>query len=216
MPDALPGSLWTRIQRDPVRAPEHIALAAAKRFAPAAQRWAARGDPGLAPSEHARLAVRRHVRAAWIEGAVTGLGGGLTAVADLAALAWIQSRMVYFIAAAYGFDPHHPMRPAELLALQGVYETPADARAALDGLGKPLALQLIASRARREKALASRLVKFVGRQVASRATPRLIPVLSAPLSATQNGRATAALARRALVYYGGEQALAGDGSQARP
>ena len=37
--------------------------------------------------------------------------------------------MVFYIAAAYGYDPRHPMRPAELLALWGVYDTPAEARA---------------------------------------------------------------------------------------
>ena len=42
----------------------------------------------------------------------------------------------------------HPMRPAELLALQGIYDTPAEARAALDGMGKLMAQAMV------EKALA--------------------------------------------------------------
>ena len=60
-------------------------------------------------------------------------------VADLAALAWIQSRMVFFVAAAFGWDPLDPMRPAELLVLQGVYDDPYAARAALDGTGTTIA-----------------------------------------------------------------------------
>jgi hypothetical protein len=35
------------------------------------------------------------------------------------------------------------MRPAELLALQGVYETPEQARAALDGMGKLMAQAMV-------------------------------------------------------------------------
>ena len=41
--------------------------------------------------------------------------------------------MVFYIAAAYGYDLRHPMRPAELLALWEVYETPAEARAPSTG-----------------------------------------------------------------------------------
>ena len=36
----LPPGLWDRLRLDPVRAPEHIALAAARTFAPQAARWA--------------------------------------------------------------------------------------------------------------------------------------------------------------------------------
>jgi hypothetical protein len=50
-------------------------------------------------------------------------------VPDIAALIWIQSRMVFSIAAAMGYDPRDPMRPAELLVLYELYEDPAAARA---------------------------------------------------------------------------------------
>ena len=36
---ALPASLWARLRADPSRAPEHLALAAAERHAPAAREW---------------------------------------------------------------------------------------------------------------------------------------------------------------------------------
>ena len=70
------------------------------------------------------MARRRHVNLASVEGAATGVGGFITLIPDLVGLAWIQSRLVFFIAAAYGFDPHDPMRPAELLVLNRLYDTP--------------------------------------------------------------------------------------------
>jgi len=200
--DALPGNLWEKIQEDPARAPEHIALAAAKRFAPAAERFAVE-HAGRPPDVVARHAVKSHVRWARLEGAALGIGGALTAVPDIAALAWLQSRMVFFIAAAHGFDPHDPMRPAELLALQGFYETPEEARAGLDGLAKPLAVSYIESRLQREEAIFGRLARILGKQVAKRAASRMIPFLAAPLSSIQNARGTSELGRRAITYYGG-------------
>ena len=67
------------------------------------------------------MAKRRHASLARLEGAATGVGGFLTVVPDIVLLAWIQSRLVFFVAAAYGFDPRDPMRPAELLVLRDLY-----------------------------------------------------------------------------------------------
>src|SRR5918992_2401005 len=145
-----PSSLWERIRAEPERAPEYIALAAAERFGPQAERWVQVAGPGHTPHELADVAYRKHVRLARLEGAALGIGGAITAGPDLVALLWIQSRMVFYIAAAHGFDPRHPMRPAELLTLQGVYPTAAEARHALDGVGKRLAQALA------EKAVLSR------------------------------------------------------------
>ena len=201
--EELPASLFQRLRAEPERAPEHLALAAAERFGPAAERWAALMAAHHAPPEAAAIAYKKHVRRSGLEGAAAGLGGAFTIVPDLAALAWIQGRMVFFIAAAYGFDPQDPMRPAELLTLQGVYPTAAEARTALDGAGVPLARQFVRSKRDSDEQLVPRLVKLVGRQVAKRAVLKLVPVLSSPVSAVANRQATADLGRRALTYYGG-------------
>lgn len=201
-PGPVPRSLWERIKADPGRAPEHIALAAGDRFAGPAERWARRARHRHGQAEIARIAGRRHVRIAQLEGGIAGLGGGFTVPADLAALAWIQGRMTFFIAAAFGFDPRDPMRPAELLMLQELYETPAEARAALDGIGTSIAVQYVVSQGNREEALTRRLLKMVGRTLAKRAVYRVMPILSAPVSAAQNGRVTSRLAHRAIAYYG--------------
>jgi hypothetical protein len=198
-----PRSLWDRILAEPERAPEHIALAASERFGPQAEEWVRTAGAGQSPEQLATVAFRKHVRLARLEGGVLGVGGALTAAPDVVALIWIQSRMVFYIAAAYGYDPTHPMRPAELLALQGVYPTAAAARQALDGMGKPMAQAMV------EKALASRstdrlhrrLVRYLARRMLRRYAGRLIPFIGAPLGAIQNGSATKEVGQLALSYY---------------
>jgi hypothetical protein len=198
-----PRSLWNRLLAEPERAPEHIALAAAERFGPQAEEWVRIAGPGHTPEELAKVAFRKHVRLARVEGGLLGVGGAITAAPDVVALIWIQSRMVFYIAAAYGYDPRHPMRPAELLALEGVYPTPAAAREALDGMGKLMAQAMV------EKALSSRsadrlhrrLLKYLAKRMARRYAARLIPFIGAPIGAIQNGNATREIGQLALSYY---------------
>jgi EcsC protein family len=200
-----PRSLWNRILAEPARAPEYIALAAADHFGPEAEEWVRIAGPGRSPKKLARIAYRKHVRLARLEGGLLGLGGVFTAAPDIVALLWIQSRMIFYIAAAHGYDPRHPMRPAELLALQGVYRTPAAARQALDGVGKHLA-QAVVERAlsgRPMDRLHRRLVRYLAQRLARHYGGKLIPIIGAPLGAMQNAGSTKDLGRLALTYYGG-------------
>ena len=103
--ERLPEGLWARIRAEPDRAPEYIALAAAERFAPTAEEWVRIAGPGHTPEQLARVAYKKHVRLARLEGGALGIGGAITAGPDLVALLWIQSRMLFYIAAAYGYDP---------------------------------------------------------------------------------------------------------------
>jgi hypothetical protein len=203
--DRPPKSLWQSVLAQPERAPELIALAAADRFGPQAADWVQIAGPGHTPDELAKVAYRKHVRLARLEGGVLGIGGVITAAPDMVALLWIQSRMVFYIAAAQGYDPRHPMRPAELLSLQGVYESPAQARAALDGMGKLMAQAMVekALAGRSVESLQRRLVKYLARRLARRYAGRLIPFIGAPIGAVQNAGATKELGRLALSYYGG-------------
>jgi hypothetical protein len=203
-----PRSLWENIRAEPNRAPEYIALAAAERFGPAAEEWVRIAGPGHTPQQLAQVAYTKHVRLSRLEGAALGIGGVVTAGPDLVALLWIQSRMVFYIAAAHGFDPRHPMRPAELLTLQGVYPTAADAREALDGAGRHLALAVAerAMRSGRNEAIHARLAKYAAKRIARRYAGRLIPLVGAPIGAIQNAGATKELGQKALAYYGGGQA----------
>src|SRR3712207_1457881 len=140
------------------------------------------------------MAKTRHATLARLEGAATGVGGFVTVVPDLAALAWIQSRLVFYVAAAYGFDPHDPMRPAELLVLQELYASPAEARAALDGVGPSVASAWVGARAGGDEDLALRLARMVGRGAAKRVVTRLIPGVAIAFNAVGNERDTRALA----------------------
>ena len=116
---SVPDSVWRRILAEPQRAPELIALAASERFAEPAERWATQVGPGHGQDAAAlaEVAFKKHVRLSRLEGGALGFGGIVTAAPNLAGLMWIQARMVFFIAAAHGYDPRHPMRPAELLSL---------------------------------------------------------------------------------------------------
>ena len=203
----MPDPVWRRILAEPERAPELIALAASDRFAAPAEAWVAKVGAGQAPASLAQIAVKKHVRLSRVEGGALGLGGLITTAPNLAGLAWIQARMVFFIAAAHGYEPRHPMRPAELLSLWGVYETPAAARESLDGIGATMAESFVNSKLAgpRERALSQMLVRYVGKRVAKRMAGRLVPFLGAPVSAIQNGGSTKDLGRRALAYYGGTE-----------
>ena len=201
----LPPSLWERLRNDPARAPEYIALAASERHAPAAAAWVEERKQmySHSPAELAQMAKRRHAALARFGGAATGVGGIVTVIPDLAAAAWIQSRLVFFIAAAYGYDPFDPMRPAELLVIRDLYPDPQSARRALDGAGTSVVQAYAGSKMQRDEALAKRLARFVGRRLTRRLAGRLIPFAAIAFNAIGNERETRALADKAIAFYGG-------------
>ncbi len=201
----VPDRLWRQIVDNPERAPELMALAASTRFAAPAAEWVRVAGTGRSHQKLARTAYRKHVHLSRGEGLALGLGGVVTSAANVAGLGWIQARMVFFIAAAYGFDPHDPMRPAELLYLWDVYESPAQARESLDGVGASMAETLVKTKLsqRDNRSLTNRMLRYVGKRAVKRYSGRLIPLLGAPISAVQNGGSTKDLGQRALKYYGG-------------
>jgi uncharacterized protein (DUF697 family) len=95
---------------------------------------------------------KRHAILARMEGAAAGVPGSLVPVVgtaasvlpDITALAWIQSRMVVHIAAVYGYDTTDRETAAELLVLQGFYNTTEAARVAVSEAGKRVANRLSA------------------------------------------------------------------------
>ena len=198
-----PKELWEQIRARPNRAPELIALAASERLAPGAESWAA-GHAHEVPADRARRAVRFHVRTSRLEGAAAGLAGAWGLIPDLLALAWLESRLVFYVAASFDFDPRHPMRPAELLTLTGVYPTAEEAREALDGEGRHAALAYADSKMRGdEKRVSGRLIRMVGGHFTKRTAGKLIPGVASPINAIQNGNAVGELGEKAIRFYGG-------------
>ncbi len=201
----LPPGLWDRLKLDPLRAPEHIALAAARQFGPQARDWAAdkRKNYDIAPAKLAKMAKKRHATIARFEGAATGVGGFVTILPDLAAVAWIQSRLVFYIAAAYGFDPEDRMRPAEALVIFDFYKDPPTARRALDGAGSTMAAAYVGNVLQRDEVLGLRLAKLVGVRGARHLAGRMIPGAAIAFNSIGNERRTRAIADRAIRFYGG-------------
>lgn len=201
---AVPRALLDRLRADPVRAPEHLALTAADVHGPAAQRWAS-SNSGVQPDELAGMAKRRHASLSRYGGAITGLGGWMTILPDLAGLAWVQSRMVFFIAAAHGHDPTDPMRPAELLMLQELYDDPRDARDALDGTGRSVATAMVGRRLTghrgKDRTAVRRMAQMAGKRFGTRLGGRMVPGFAALFNAVVNERDTRALADRAIDFY---------------
>src|SRR3954447_19049228 len=105
-----PAGLLASLRADPLRAPEHIALAAAEVHGPPAARWATarRTEGRYNGSAVAEMARKRYATWSSMTGAATGIGGWVTMVPDLLSLAWLQSRMVFYIAGGFGWDPPHP------------------------------------------------------------------------------------------------------------
>jgi hypothetical protein len=200
----LPQGLLAALRADPIHAPEHLALAAADRHGPAAAGWVmAQGRKD--PAKLAHKAKRMHARRARISGATMGIGGFYTVVPDLALLLWIQSHMVFYIAAAYGFDPRDRMRPAELLVLWDLFDGPDAARTALDGAGAPLAIA--SSKHKLDKGTDDKAVERLARAAAGhgarRYGGRLIPGFAIFANSIGNERSTRALADDAIRFYGG-------------
>jgi len=205
---SLPPGLLEALRRDPLRAPEHLALAAQAQHAPQAEAWVAQRRARYAASgrELAVMAKKRHASLARLAGAATGVGGVVTLLPDLALAAWIQSRLVFFVAASFDLDPRDPMRPAELLVLRDLYPDAQTARRALDGVGTSVAEAYLRRGEGQDQALVTRLARFVGRSTAKSLGRRLVPGFAIAFNAVGNERETRALADRAIAYYGGLRA----------
>lgn len=201
----IPAPVVHRLRDDPLRIPEELVLAAAERMGPAAQRWVDETAAlyGRDPATLATMAKRKHAGWARAGGAAMGFGGFVTVLPDLAGLAWLQARLVLCVAAAYGFDPTDRMRPAELLVIQGLYEDPVRARAALDGEGPTVVEELIRSRLSRDQAIMRSLLILAGKQGGKKVAGKLIPGFAVAFNAITNERDTRAVADRAIRFYGG-------------
>jgi hypothetical protein len=116
--------------------------------------------------------------------------------------------MVLHVAAAYGYDPTHEDRAADLLILQRVHKVAHGARLALGvAAGRERAAVLFARSAaaplsRVMMRLGVRLAQMAGVRAAKRLFAKVIPGASIVLGSWANSAATKDLARRAVAHYG--------------
>lgn len=203
----LPPGLVAELRRDPTYALETLALAAVEVHGPAAEQWIReRGPLRYSPDQLAKSATKRFTNVARLEGAALGFGGIFTAAPDTAALIWILTREVLFVAASYGMDPTDKARAAEMLVIFEVYDTVEAAQAGLDRQGERLAMALartqIATRLQgSERSFTDRLVRYASKRAAKRYGGRLIPGLGAILGSIDNAASARRIGDRAVAYY---------------
>lgn len=209
----LPEGLWQRLRSDPASAPQHLALAAIDRWGQQARDYAdgvRREHPSATNAELAEMVKARHAVLARMEGAAAGVPGSFAPLAgsaaallpDLGALAWIQSRMVVHIAAVYGHDTTDRETAAELLVLQGIYNTTEAARVALTEASKRVATRLVNQYVKGATlVLLRQLFRYVGIRFTRVGLLKAVPFIAIPINAAVNEAATRSLAKRAIKYY---------------
>ncbi|MFJ5234172.1 hypothetical protein ACIQBJ_30230 [Kitasatospora sp. NPDC088391] len=132
---AAAAALWHAVRDDPARLPEHLAELAVRQESGPATKAVARLSGTL---DERRDAVITHgIRLTMTEGCV--VGGPLILLVPVAFCAGMlaQARMVLELAELAGADGDRTDRAAELLVLQGVYDTADDAKAALAAAPAP-------------------------------------------------------------------------------
>ncbi|WP_435123785.1 hypothetical protein [Micromonospora tulbaghiae] len=195
-----------QLRDHPGFAPELLALAAVDALGPRARDWVEqvrRAYPEADADGVARLATRRFVRMAGTGGALAAGAGLFAPVAELAAVLWTQANLVLHLAAAYGRDPAHPDRAAELLVLTLVHPDDGTARAALaaaraaDGPADGPWGRVAEAAWRLATPVAAQAGGWLGLRLAARLLPG-----AAALAAATGGTATAErLAARAVARY---------------
>ncbi|MFI5834238.1 hypothetical protein ACIA5A_11240 [Micromonospora sp. NPDC051300] len=197
-----------RLRDHPGFAPELLALAAVDALGPRAGSWVARvreAYPQADADGVARLATRRFVRMAGTGGGLAAGAGLFAPAAELAAVLWTQANLVLHVAAAYGHDPAHPDRAAELLVLTSVHPDEGAARAALAAArsaGEPAdgPWGRVAEAAWR---LATPVAAQAGGWLGLRLAARLLPGAAVLAAATGGTAAAERVAARAVGRYRG-------------
>ncbi len=209
----LPDGLWVRLKADPLRTPQYLALAAVDHWGEQAREYAVRvrrEHPDATSRELAEVVRSRYATLARTEGAAAGVpgmfaplaGNAAALIPDLGALAWIQSRMVIHIAAVYGHDTTSRETAAELLVLQGIYNTTEAARIALAEASKRVAVRLVNQYVKGATlVLLKQLFRYVGIKFTRTGLLKAVPFVSVPINAGVNGFSTRSLGKKAIKFY---------------
>jgi uncharacterized protein (DUF697 family) len=156
----------------------------------------------MVKSRHALLARMEGASAGIPPSVAPGLGTVAVILPDIAALAWLQSRMVVQIAAVYGHDTTDEEMAAELLVLQGFYNATDAARVAVTEASKRVAQRVIHTYIKGSTlVLLKQLFKYVGIKFTRGGLLKAVPYIAIPLGAVINEAATRSLAKRAIKFY---------------
>lgn len=213
-PRHLPEGLWKQLRNDPARAPQHLALAAVDRWGQQARDYAERvrrEHPDATNRELADMVKTRHARLARMAGATAGVpstvwplaGSAIALLPDVGSLAWIQSRMVVHIAAVHGHDTTDRETAAEMLILQGIYNTTEAANRALTQTSKRVATRVVNRYVKGGTLLLlKQLFRYVGIKFTRTGLLKAVPFVAVPINAGVNEVATRSRGNRAIKYYG--------------
>jgi hypothetical protein len=211
-------TLWRALRANPTRAADVSVLYAVPQLSPHVARWWQNRRlrrPDDEPEAVARRVLRRAAGVARRGGIITGSSFYVGMGPAMAMIYCEQLALVLRIATVYGRDPLAPTRAAEILVLQGRYDSVTNATKALRIAGQPAEQRAMASETRTVAEAARQLPSMIGLQVRkfSHRSPLdvlialvevasfVIPIVSIPVWAVANARATRRLGRAAIAFY---------------
>ena len=210
--------LWHALRADPRHAADLSVLHAFPLLTAHAQEWwriQQQKRPDAPPEHTARKALRRSTGIARRGGIITGSSFYVGMVPAMAMIYFEQLAMVLRIAAVYGRDPSSPSRVAEILVIQGRHASVPEAAAALRSMGRPSSERRQSSETRTVTEALRQVPSMVGlrfRKMSGRSpidyvvaiaqiASYFVPVVSIPVWAASNARATRQLGRATIDFY---------------
>ena len=144
--------------------------------------------PGHTPAQLAKVAYRKHVRLARLEGGGARLGGAFTVAGRGGADLDPEPDDLLHRRGLPRVRPAPPDAAGGAARPPGLLRDSGGARAALDGVGKRLA-QAMVEKAISHRSMDSlhRRLEYLLKRLARRYAARWIPLIGAPLGALQNG-----------------------------
>jgi hypothetical protein len=213
-----PTGYWRALRQDPLHAAEVAILYSLPQLTPLVKMWWAkttRTRPSESPDQVAKRVLRRSTSVARRAGLITGSSFYVGWPPAMAMIYCEQLTVVLRIAAAYGRDPSSPARAAEVLVVQGRYETVVDATEALQKAGAAAPSPRSAGDVRTVAEALRQLPSMIGLHVRKFTTRSpidmiitgvevasfFVPIVSLPVWAIANARATRRLGRAAIDFY---------------
>jgi hypothetical protein len=219
--DARPAAVWKALRLDPRHAAEVSVLYALPQVMPHVEHWRrTRAVHATGPPDKMALRVlRRSTSVARRGGLITGTSFYVGMLPAMAMIYFEQVTAVLRIAAVYGREPTDPIRAAEILVIQGRYQTVAEASAALQAAGRRAPRRAVATGARTIGDALRQLPSMIGLHVrkvrgaspidlvvaAVEVASFVVPVVSIPIWTIASARAMRRLGRSAIAFYAQER-----------